>query len=181
MTDAQFYFSTEQQELITANDHFFPAAILDDGDLLILQHAGPMGGPYEGGHIAKYLVYVLTRDGKVQGISYHYEHHHDLSAPLDSPITLIRESSPALDTSLLITLESARVYLADVYDVELTTRTLRNYCASGKLDCVRLSNKRKSPWYTEVASLEALARELTGVVDGPPLPSDDPRWELVNG
>ena len=178
MTDTQFCYTPQQQELLAANDHFIPAAILDDGDVLILEDAGPLGGPYEGGHIAKYLVYLLTRDGKVQGLSYHYQNYHELGAPLDAPITLVREPSPALDTSLLITLDSARVYLADVYNVELTTRTLRNYCASGKLDCVRLSSKSKSPWYTKADSLEALAWDLATYEVLESLPSDDPRFEV---
>ena len=180
MTDSPFGYTPEQQQLLADNDHFIPAAILDDGDLMILQDAGPMGGPYEGEHIAKYLPYVLTRDGKVQGLSYHYQNYHEVGAILDTPITLVRQPSPALDTSLLITLESARVYLADVCNVELTTRTLRNYCASGKLDCMRLSGKDKSPWYTKVASLQCLALELEGVENLASLPSDDPRFEVVD-
>ena len=178
MTDTQFCYTPQQQELLAANDHFIPAAILDDGDVLILEDAGPLGGPYEGGHIAKYLVYLLTRDGKVQGLSYHYQNYHELGAPLDGPIPLVREPSPALDTSLLMSLESARVYLADVCNVELTTRTLRNYCASHKLDCVRLSSKNKSPWYTQAAAVQKLAEEWIEVVDDAPLPSDDPRFEV---
>jgi len=181
MTETPFRYTPAQQEMLGKNSYFIPADILSDGDVLILQDAGPMGGPYEGRHIAKYLAYVLTRDGKVQGLSYHYQNYHELGAPLDGPHLRDVDPSPALDTSLLITLDSARVYLADVYNVELTTRTLRNYCASGKLDCTRLSGKSNRPWYTKVASLEALARELTGVEDLAPLPSDDPRWELVDG
>jgi len=173
MTTTPFRYTTEQQELLANNAHFIPVAILDDGDVLIFQGAGPMGGPYEGGYIAKYLAYVLTRDGKIQGVSYHYENCHDVGARLDSPVALEREPSPALDTSLLITLDSARVYLADVCNVELTTRTLRNYCASGRLDCVRLSDTSKSPWYTKAIAVHKLAEELTGVVDDAPLPSDN--------
>jgi len=178
MTDTPFRYTTEQQESLERNARFIPAAILDDGDLLILEEAGPLGGTYEGTHIAKYLYWILTRDGRINGISYHYQHCHDLGAPLDGPITLVREPSPALDTSLLITLDGARVYLADIYNVKLTTRTLCNYCASGKLDCMRLSGKSNAPWYTKAASLERLAHELTGVEDDAPLPSDDPRFEV---
>ena len=178
MTDTQFRYTPAQQEMIAKNDHLVPVDVLADGDVLVLEDAGPLGGSYEGTHIAKYLVWVLTCDGKVQGLSYHYQNYHDVGARLDSPITLVREPSPALDTSLLMTLESARVYLADVYNVELTTRTLRNYCASRKLDCIRLSGKNKSPWYVEVDALENLAEEWIEVVDDAPLPSDDPRFEV---
>ena len=180
MTVTPFRYTTEQEATLADNERFILAGILDDGDLLILEDAGPMGGRYEGGHIAKHDPWILTRDGKVQGLSYHYQYHHELGAPLDGPIPLPREPSPALDTSLLITLDSARVYLAEVYGIEFTTRTLRNYCASGKLDCVRLAGKSNRPWYTKAAALQKLAEPVNQVEDLAPLPSDDPRFEVVD-
>jgi len=157
----------EQRQLLELNERFIPAAILDDGDLIILEDAGPMGGPYEGTHIAKYLPWMLTRDGKIHGISWHYQHYHDLSIPpgdLHPP-----EPGPDLEAPerLLLTLGAARTYLADTYDVRVSTRALRNWCHSGKITCRRLSDRAGAPWYTTPGALDQVAGSIDVVVDAP--------------
>lgn len=53
-----------QLRVLNDNDHLVHGGQLDDGDLLVLDKLAG-AGPY-----------VLTRDGKVQGVDYHYHRHH---------------------------------------------------------------------------------------------------------
>jgi len=177
MTHLPFRYTPEQQQTLEENDRFIPASFLADGDLLILEDAGPMGGRYEGAHIATHYPWILTREGQVQGISRHYQNFHDLTVPPPDRHPL--EPGPDLESPdrLLIALDAAAVYLADTYNIHLTTRTLRNWCGSGRLVCRKLSDKSGSPWYTTSRALDQVAEGWIEVKDYGSLPSDDPRFE----
>jgi len=56
--------------------------MLEDGDALVLDKTVP--GP-EGifGVLGHFPAYVLTRDGKVQDVYYHYRVHHKVSVPFN--------------------------------------------------------------------------------------------------
>ena len=176
MTALPFHYTPEQQELLDQNAYFIPAAIFDDGDILILDDAGPMGGRYEGSHIAKYYPWVLTRDGEIQGISWHYQNRHDLASPLEDRHPL--EPGPDLEIPdrLLITLETASAYLASAYDIRIGARTIRNWCADGRIACRRFSKRQNAPWHTTTRALDAIAAEwVDGVhVRGPGSADADP-------
>ena len=81
MTTPRYEITDEQQKILDRNTYFKPASFLDDGDLLVLVLAMHGREITEGGWPAIYRPYVLTVNGKVQGISYHHCHYHDLSKP----------------------------------------------------------------------------------------------------
>lgn len=55
-----------QEQVIKENGHLVPLAALPDGDWLV-GDVVPDFGPY-----------VLTTDGRVQGVNYHYSRYHDI-------------------------------------------------------------------------------------------------------
>lgn len=60
------------------NLHLVFASMLDDGDCLILDSDGPDHRSLQYLYAPHYGPYVLTTDGKVQDVNYHYATHHGL-------------------------------------------------------------------------------------------------------
>jgi hypothetical protein len=80
----------EQREIYVKNPHLVPAALLPDGDWLILD-AGPVGANGE-----PMGPYILTRDGKVQRVNYHYRYYHGFDVPAgDGPTSESSMTGPA--------------------------------------------------------------------------------------
>ena len=76
----EFYaaaLTPEQQALFGKNRHLVPVSRLDDGDWLVLDNQDP------GYHwaLTHFGPYVLTRDGKVQDVNYHYKVYHGYEVP----------------------------------------------------------------------------------------------------
>jgi hypothetical protein len=70
--------TSEQKYLLDKNPHLIPVSRLDDGDWLVLDSEGPKGQP---GSIDLYGPYILTLDGKVQEVNYHFAKYHDVPVP----------------------------------------------------------------------------------------------------
>ena len=64
-------YSKSQIDLLAKNRHFESLSMLDDGDLLVVDIATTT--------TTDARPYVLTRDGRVQSIQYHYRYSHRIT------------------------------------------------------------------------------------------------------
>ena len=67
--------TADQAELLANNPHLTPVEVLSDGDILVLdlEETNPEVFPDGFGP------YILTTDGRVQGVNYHYRHSHGVA------------------------------------------------------------------------------------------------------
>jgi hypothetical protein len=80
-------FTQAQATFLERNSHLVPVERLADGDLLCLDRMqwpeeAWKNTPLEGEHFGPY---VLTTDGKVQGVTYHYEREHGVILEREGP------------------------------------------------------------------------------------------------
>jgi hypothetical protein len=185
MTTQRYEITDEQHYILDKNRYIKPVSFLDDGDLLILEPTDPMTAPYEGGRLALYQAYVLTVDGDIQGMSYHHERHHDLSAPwrppqADQPVGVTLATTPDI-----ISAAQAAQLLLIAYRVDVTSRTVRNWLRDGKLAGGQLGSADTSPWYTTARAIDQAAGQAwfpSPMPEVPPRPAAgelDARAELA--
>jgi len=68
--------TSKQAKFLRENmTHLEMVSMLDDGDMLIVDTGKPMDSSWNNGH---YGPYVLTTDGKLQDVNYHYAHEHSV-------------------------------------------------------------------------------------------------------
>lgn len=66
----------EQLLVLGKNSHLVFASMLGDGDCLILDSGGPGSQTLQYLYAPHYGPYVLTKDGKIQDVNYHFATHH---------------------------------------------------------------------------------------------------------
>jgi len=71
-------FSQAQINLLARNDHLVAVEVLTDGDLLVLDTGTANLEAFLDGHFGPY---ILTRNGRLQGVNYHYRHGHRVDVP----------------------------------------------------------------------------------------------------
>ena len=158
MTTKRYEITDEQQYLLDKNPQLEPVSFLDDGDLLVLQKTSPLTAPYEGGSLATYRPYIITLDGRVQGVSYHHEHYHALDDLLESrqaerDVWVTPPTIPAIITPT----EAAELLLL-VYRIYVKPRTVRNRLLDGTLAGGRLGDSNRPNWYTTCRALDQAVR-----------------------
>jgi hypothetical protein len=78
--------TVSQETLLVNNPLFVVASYLDDGDLLILDTTPTDSPVFIDGHFGPY---VLTREGYVQNVHYHYRRNHGLAVPYQDNTLMI--------------------------------------------------------------------------------------------
>jgi hypothetical protein len=63
----------EQQQVLERNTHLRRVSTLEDGDLLIIDLGIADRSVFPNGHFGPY---VLTKEGYVQDVNFHYQMHH---------------------------------------------------------------------------------------------------------
>jgi hypothetical protein len=58
--------------------HLEMVSMLEDGDMLIVDNGKPMDSTWNNGH---YGPYILTREGHLQDVNYHYSKYHSVNCP----------------------------------------------------------------------------------------------------
>ena len=72
------HLTREQVNLLGANTHLLAVSTLEDGDLLVLDTSPTSPDVFPDGHFGPY---VLTTEGHLQDVNYHYREHHLLDVP----------------------------------------------------------------------------------------------------
>ena len=158
MTTQRYVITDEQQYLLDKNPQFEPVSFLDDGDLLVLQKTSPLTAPYEGGSLATYRPYIITLDGRVQGVSYHHERYHSLDSPLEGRRAAQPPAAGGGPIPDIASVDEAVLYLKNAHRIIVTGRTVRNLLTNGKLEGERLGFGQKPPWYTTWHALNHAVR-----------------------
>lgn len=70
--------SKAQKALLDSSSHLLAVSCLDDNDLLVLDLGKPQTESWNNGH---YGPYVLTVNGDLQDVNYHYAHYHGKQCP----------------------------------------------------------------------------------------------------
>jgi len=68
----------EQRYILEQNRHLVPVERLGDGDWLVLDNVPPQSDVFPDGHFGPY---ILTIDGKLHDVNYHYSECHGIYVP----------------------------------------------------------------------------------------------------
>jgi hypothetical protein len=86
VTDLKLEKTPQQEVLLMHNPHLVAAERLSDGDWLLLDKGSAPDRIFPNGH---YGPYILTTDGKVQNVNYHYATYHGLPVPFGEGVSRI--------------------------------------------------------------------------------------------